>query len=77
MKAVKEADIVILAWGAYGKKPKVEGRVKDVLDMLETSNKKVSILTNPQTNEMMHPLNPFARKAWTIKSLKEMKINNL
>lgn len=73
MKAVKEADIVILAWGAYGKKPKVEGRVKEVLDMLETSNKKVSILTNPQTNEMMHPLNPFARKAWTIKSLKEMK----
>ncbi len=77
MKAVKEADIVILAWGAYGKKPKVEGRVKEVLDMLETSNKKVSILTNPQTNEMMHPLNPFARKEWTIKSLKEMKINIL
>ena len=29
MKAVKEADIVILAWGAYGKE-RVEGRVKDV-----------------------------------------------
>lgn len=73
MKAVKEADIVILAWGAYGKKAKVEGRVKEVLGMLETSNKKVSILINPQTNEMMHPLNPFARKSWTVKSLKEMK----
>ncbi len=73
MKAVKEADIVILAWGAYGKKPKVVGRVKEVLDMLETRNKKVSILTNPQTNEMMHPLNPLARKAWTIKSLNKMK----
>lgn len=72
MKAVKEADVVILAWGAYGKKPKVEGRVKEVLNMLETSNKKVSILTNPQTNEMMHPLNPYAKKAWTIKPLKEM-----
>ncbi|HDG5489398.1 TPA: DUF1643 domain-containing protein [Staphylococcus aureus] len=73
MKAVKDADVVILAWGAYGKKPKVENRVKEVLDMLGTNNKKTSILTNPQTNEIMHPLNPYARKAWTIKLLKEMK----
>ncbi|WP_204207533.1 DUF1643 domain-containing protein [Mammaliicoccus sciuri] len=69
MKAVKEADSVLLAWGSYGKKPLVENRVNDVLDMLKPHSKKINILTNPQTNEIMHPLNPYARKAWTIKPL--------
>lgn len=73
MKAVKEADSVLLAWGSYGKKPLVENRVNDVLDMLKPHKKKINILTNPQTNEIMHPLNPYARKAWTIKPLKETK----
>ncbi|RTX70530.1 DUF1643 domain-containing protein [Mammaliicoccus sciuri] len=73
MKAVKEADSVLLAWGSYGKKPLVENRVNDVLDMLKPHSKKINILTNPQTNEIMHPLNPYARKAWTIKPLKETK----
>lgn len=73
MKAVKEADSVLLAWGSYGKKPLVENRVNDVLDMLKPHSKKINILTNPQTNEIMHPLNPYARKAWTIKQLKETK----
>ena len=31
MKAVKESDEVILAWGAYAKKPVVEVRVNEVL----------------------------------------------
>ena len=69
MKAVKEADSVLLAWGSYGKKPLVENRVNEVLDMLKPHKKKISILTNPQTNEIMHPLNPYARKDWTIKPL--------
>ncbi|OFP02815.1 DUF1643 domain-containing protein [Staphylococcus sp. HMSC065E08] len=69
MKAVKEADSVLLAWGSYGKKPLVENRVNDVLDMLKPHSKKINILTNPQTNEIMHPLNPYARKDWTIKLL--------
>ncbi|HEI7041850.1 TPA: DUF1643 domain-containing protein [Staphylococcus aureus] len=73
MKAVKEDDSVLLAWGSYGKKPLVENRVNEVLDMLKPHSKKISILTNPQTNEIMHPLNPYARKAWTIKPLKETK----
>lgn len=47
--------------------------VNEVLDMLKPHSKKISILTNPQTNEIMHPLNPYARKAWTIKPLKETK----
>lgn len=67
MKAVKEADTVLLAWGAYGKKAMVEVRVNEVLEMLKPHQKKISTLTNPQTNEIMHPLNPMARKAWTIK----------
>lgn len=69
MKAVKEADSVLLAWGSYGKKPLVQNRVDDVLNMLKPHKKKISILTNPQTNEIMHPLNPYARKDWTIKLL--------
>ena len=73
MKAVKEADTVLLAWGSYGKKPLVEARVNEILNMLKPHKNKISTLTNPQTNEIMHPLNPYARKAWTIKSLKYMK----
>lgn len=67
MKAVKEADTVLIAWGAYGKKAMVQVRVNGVLEILKPHQKKISILTNPQTNEIMHPLNPMARKALTIK----------
>lgn len=69
MKAVKEADEVILAWGAYAKKASVESRVNEVLEMLEQHKKKVKKLINPQTNEIMHPLNPKARSKWTYKSI--------
>lgn len=67
MKAVKEADEVILAWGAYAKKPVVESRVNEVLEMLKPNKKKVKQLINPETNEIMHPLNPKARKKWIFK----------
>lgn len=67
MKAVKESDEVILAWGAYAKKPVVEARVKEILEMLKLHKKKVKQLVNPATNEIMHPLNPKARKKWTLK----------
>src|SRR5699024_4565093 len=67
MKAVKESDKVLLAWGSYAKKPLVATRVNEVLDMLKPHKNKISTLTNPQTNEIMHPLNPYARKTWTIK----------
>ena len=67
MKAVKESDEVILAWGAYAKKPVVEARVNEVLEMLKPHKKKVRRLMNPATNEIMHPLNPKARSKWTCK----------
>ncbi|MGS0649282.1 DUF1643 domain-containing protein [Staphylococcus arlettae] len=67
MKAVKESDEVILAWGAYAKKPIVEARVNEVLEMLKPHKKKVKQLMNPATNEIMHPLNPKARSKWTCK----------
>ena len=67
MKAVKESDKVLLAWGSFAKKPLVRTRVNEVLDMLKPHKNKISTLTNPQTNEIMHPLNPYARKTWTIK----------
>ena len=67
MKAVKESDDVILAWGAYAKKPVVEARVNEVLEMLKPHKKKVKQLMNPATNEIMHPLNPKARQKWTLK----------
>src|SRR5699024_701183 len=68
MKAVKESDEVILAWGAYAKKPIVEARVNEVLEMLKPHKKKVKQLMNPTTNEIMHPLNPKARNNWILKS---------
>ncbi|MCZ4237550.1 MULTISPECIES: DUF1643 domain-containing protein [Staphylococcus] len=68
MKAVKESDVVILAWGAYAKKPVVEARVNEVLEMLKPHKKKVKRLINPATNEIMHPLNPKARQKWILKA---------
>ncbi|MDW4097350.1 DUF1643 domain-containing protein [Staphylococcus saprophyticus] len=68
MKVVKESDEVILAWGAYAKKPVVEARVNEVLEMLKPHKKKVKRLINPATNEIMHPLNPKARQKWTLKA---------
>ncbi|MDK9859678.1 DUF1643 domain-containing protein [Staphylococcus equorum] len=68
MKAVKESDEVILAWGAYAKKPIVEMRVNEILEMLKPHKKKVKQLINPETNEIMHPLNPKARQKWILKS---------
>ena len=68
MKAVKESDEVILAWGAYAKKPVVEARVNEVLEMLKPHKKKVKQLVNSATNEIMHPLNPKARQKWTLKA---------
>ena len=68
MKAVKESDDVILAWGAYAKKPVVEARVNEVLEMLKPHKKKVKQLVNPVTKEIMHPLNPKARQKWTLKA---------
>ncbi|CAC8512259.1 DUF1643 domain-containing protein [Staphylococcus aureus] len=68
MKAVKESDEVILAWGAYAKKPVVETRVKEVLEMLKPHKKKVKHLINPETNKIMHPLNPKARQKWVLKA---------
>ncbi|MEB7722032.1 DUF1643 domain-containing protein [Staphylococcus equorum] len=67
MKCVKESDEVILAWGAYAKKTIVEARVNEVLEMLKPHKKKVKQLINPETNEIMHPLNPKARSKWTYK----------
>ncbi|WP_256323881.1 MULTISPECIES: DUF1643 domain-containing protein [Staphylococcus] len=68
MKAVKESDEVILAWGAYAKKPIVEARVNEILEMLKTHKKKVNQLMNLATNEIMHPLNPKAIQKWTLKA---------
>lgn len=68
MKAVKESDEVILAWGSYAKKPVVEARVNEILEMLKPHKKKVKQLINPETNEIMHPLNLKARQKWILKS---------
>ena len=67
MKVVKESDEVILAWGSYAKKPVVEARVNEVLEMLKPHKKKVKQLMNPTTNEIMHPLNPKARQKWILR----------
>lgn len=67
MKVVKESDVVILAWGAYAKKPVVGARVNEVIEMLKPHKKKVKQLMNPATNEIMHPLNPKARQKWILK----------
>ena len=56
MKAVKESNEVILAWGAYAENPVVEERVNEVLEILKLYKKKVKRLMNPATNEIMPPL---------------------
>ncbi len=68
MKAISESDTVILAYGAYAKRPVVIDRVEQVMEMLKPHKKKVKKLINPVTNEIMHPLNPKARQKWILKS---------
>ncbi|HCZ0845860.1 TPA: DUF1643 domain-containing protein, partial [Staphylococcus aureus] len=67
MKAISESDTVILAYGAYAKRPTVVERVSQVMEMLKPHKKKVKKLINPTTNDIMHPLNPKARQKWTLK----------
>lgn len=67
MKSISEADEIILAYGAYAKRPVVEQRVETILEMLKPHKKKVKKLINPETNEIMHPLNPKARQKWHLK----------
>ena len=52
---------MILAYGAYAKRPVVVERVAQVMEMLKP-HKKSQKLINPVTNEIMHPLNPKARQ---------------
>ncbi|HDC8542135.1 TPA: DUF1643 domain-containing protein [Staphylococcus aureus] len=68
MKAISESETVILAYGAYAKRPVVVERVAQVMEMLKPHKKKVKKLINPVTNEIMHPLNPKARQKWILKS---------
>jgi len=66
MKAISESETVILAYGAYAKQTVVVERVEQVMEMLKPHKKKVKKLINPVTNEVMHPLNPKARKKWIL-----------
>ena len=68
MKAVKEYNEIILAWGAYAKKPVVEARVNEVLEILKPHKNKVKQLINPATNEIMHSQNPKVRQKWVVKA---------
>lgn len=62
MKAISESETVILAYGAYAKRPVVVERVAQVMEILKPHKQKVKKLINPATNEIMHPLNPKARQ---------------
>ena len=48
MKAISESDTVILAYGAYAKRPVVVERVEQVMEMLKPHKKKIKKLINPQ-----------------------------
>ena len=61
MKAISESDTVILAYGAYAKRPVVVERVEQVMEMLKPHKRKLKAY-KPRTNEIMHPLNPKARQ---------------
>ncbi|EHR99955.1 PF07799 family protein [Staphylococcus epidermidis VCU129] len=67
MKAISESETVMLTYGVYTKRPVVIERVEQVMEMLKPHKKKVKKLINPETNEIMHPLNPKARQKWTLK----------
>ena len=47
MKAISESDTVILAYGAYAKRPVVVERVEQVMEMLKPHKKKIKKLINP------------------------------
>lgn len=67
MEACKDSDTIIIAYGAYGKNPKIIPRVEDVMKMLKPHQKKMKHLINPNNSEDIHPLNPIARHEWILK----------
>lgn len=67
MDAAKESDTIIIAYGSYGKNPKVIPRAEEVMKMLKPHQKKIKHLINPTNSEDIHPLNPIARHEWVLK----------
>ncbi|MDR9833583.1 DUF1643 domain-containing protein [Staphylococcus coagulans] len=67
MKVASDSDIIILAWGSYAKNPSIQARVGQVYELLKEHKKKIKKLINPETNAIMHPLNPRARQKWILR----------
>jgi len=68
MNAASESSKIILAYGSYAKRPLIEPRVNEVLDMLKPHQNKLMRLIQPLTGEIAHPLNTYVRNSkWILK----------
>ena len=70
LKAVKDSEIVILAWGSSSSKI-IDYRIQELSQLLDAQSTKVSKLINPETKIISHPLNPKSRAFWVLESVQE------
>lgn len=75
IKAIKESDNVLIAWGASSSKI-IDYRIQELSQLLDAQSTKVSKLINPETKKITHPLNPKSRAFWVLESVQETLENN-
>jgi len=68
LKAVKDSEIVILAWGSSSTKI-ISNRINEIETLLKEDNKKLNKLINPATKKLTHPLNPKSRTFWVLEKI--------
>lgn len=72
LKAVKDSEIVILAWGSSSSKI-IDYRIQELSELLETQSTKISKLVNPETKKLTHPLNPKSRTFWVLEKIQNIE----
>lgn len=70
LKAVKDSDIVIFAWGSSSSKM-IDYRIQEISELLKVHSEKTSKLVNPETKKITHPLNPKSRVFWVLESIQK------
>ena len=69
INAVKDSEIIIMAYGSAVKKnKKISNRLDEVLKLLKKhrQTKKIRTLTNGESSDSVHPLAPAVRKRWNV-----------
>lgn len=70
LKALKDSEIVIMAWGSSSSKMS-DYRIEELSELLKTQSINISKLVNPETKKITHPLNPKSRAFWVLESVQE------